>query len=174
MRIQATVTINANDIGSATPTDVYETMFPINLPNKFVKQDELNPKYPFMKLKDNSIDNLVKETRIGDALFWVLVDHYHSDQPKLTSEMQEFKNQFLEQDDFKIVNEIFTVTGSALDKVENKEIEQFIRSNQINMTSLKFKNYFIKRGAKTFNTNGKRGLSNLVKLKENNENNGEF
>lgn len=169
MKVQATLTINANDIGSATPTDVYETMFPINLPNKFVEEHELKPEYPFMKLMNPLVDDLVKQTRLGDALFWVLVDNYHSVKPKLTPEMKEFKDQFLEQDDFKIVNQTFTVTKSNNDKVENKDIETFIRSKQLNMTSLKFKNYFIKRGAKMFNSNGKRGLCNLVQLKEENE-----
>ena len=81
-----------------------------------------------MKLKDETIDSLVKETRIGDALFWVLVDSYSSVKPKLTAEMKEFKEQFLEQDDFKIVNETFTVTRNKLDFVENSfsQNSQFI------------------------------------------------
>jgi hypothetical protein len=169
MRVQATLNINANDIGNATPTDVYETMFPINLPNKFVEEHELKPEYPFMKLKDNSIDDLVKQTRLGDALFWVLVDNYHSVKPKITSGMKDFKDQFLEQDDFKIIDQFFTISGSDEDKVENKNIEKFIRTKQLNMTLLKFKNYFIKRGCKMFNSNGKRGLSFLVQLKEEDE-----
>jgi len=166
MKIQAGLSMLANDISSATPTDVYETMFPINLPNKFVEKDELNPEYSFMKLKDESIDSLVKETRIGDALFWVLVDNYFSVKPKLTPEMKEFKDQFLEQDDFKIVNETFTVTRNFTDHVENKDFEQFIRSKQLNMTLMKLQNYFIKRGAKKYRNNKSRGLTNLVKMKE--------
>jgi hypothetical protein len=166
MKSQAGLSINGNDIGSATPTDVYETMFPINLPNKFVELDELNPEYPFMKLKDETIDDLVKETRIGDALFWVLVDHFSLIKPQLTPEMKDFRDQFLEQDDFKVVNEIFTITQDSKDKVENKEIEQFIRYKQLNMTLLKLKSYLLKRGAKEYKSGNKRGLSNLVKLKE--------
>tara|TARA_R110000868_G_scaffold369304_3_gene632585 strand:+ start:181 stop:2376 length:2196 start_codon:yes stop_codon:yes gene_type:complete len=168
MKIQAGTSLMANDIGNATPTDVYETMFPINLPNKFVDADELKSEYPFMKLKDETIDNLVKETRIGDALFWVLVDNYSTVKPKMTPDMKEFRDQFLEKDDFKIINDIFTITKDKDNFVENKDMEAFIRNKQLNMTLIKLQNYLIKRGAKRdivlINKVSKRGLTNLIKL----------
>lgn len=166
MKIQATLTINANDIGNATPTDVYETMFPINLPNKFVDADELKSEFSFMKLKDESIDNLVKETRMGDALFWILVDNYSTVKPKLNYQIIEFRDQFLEKDDFTIVKDIFTITTDKDNFVENKDMEKFIRSKQLNMTLIKLQNYLIKRGAKRAIVDNKRGLSYLVKIEQ--------
>ena len=113
-------------------------------------------------------DNLVKETRIGDALFWVLVDNYSTVKPKMTPDMKEFRDQFLEKDDFKIINDIFTITKDKDNFVENKDMEAFIRNKQLNMTLIKLQNYLIKRGAKRdivlINKVSKRGLTNLIKL----------
>jgi hypothetical protein len=150
MDLECGLSICCNDIGMVTPTDTYETMVPFNLPHKFV--DVPDPKLPFMKKKDPSIKEFVGRTNIGDALFWVLVDNFSKDPFVLSPAMKEFKSQFLEVDEFALVNEHFVVTGDDKDFVANEVIKKFLRDAQVNITGPKFKDYLIKRGAKEYQT----------------------
>jgi hypothetical protein len=168
MDIQSGLTICCNDIGVVTPTDTYETMVPFNLPHKFVEDPD--PSFKFMIKKDPSIGNFVSETKNGDALFWVLVDHYSTNTLVLTPAMKEFKEQFLEVDEFSIINDHFVVTKNENDFVDNDTIKKFLRDSHINLTGPKFKDYLIKRGAKDhrlpIKQGNKRGLSYLQQIKE--------
>lgn len=170
--IQAGFMICCNDIARVSPTDTYETLVPFNLPTKFIPKpvDEVNPSppYPFMKWQDPSIGDFVRLTRIGDALFWLLVDNFQAVQ--LTKEMVIFKEQFMEVDEFKIILDHFVVTSDSSDFVENDVIKKFLRTSRMNITSPKFKDYLIKRGAREHQTSKnqghKRGLSYLKIIKE--------
>lgn len=172
MSIQSGLMICCNDIGKVSPTDTYETLVPFNLPTKFIikPDDEVNPKLPytFMRWKDPSIDDFVILPRIGDAFFWVLVDNFQ--RVKMTKEMVRFKEQFMEVDEFKIILDHFAVTSDASDFVENEVIKKFLRTTQMNITSPKFKDYLIKRGAREHQTSKnqghKRGLSYLKNIKD--------
>jgi hypothetical protein len=162
--IQSGLTICGNDIGAVTPTDTYETMIPFNLPNKFV--NELNENFDFMKLKDDTIGDFVKCSKTGDALFWVLVDNFSRKPVVLTEQMKEFKNQFMEVDEFAIINEHFQITKNEKDFVSNEIIKRFLNASRVNLTSPKFKDYLTKRGAQDHREKGTRGLKYLVMIKE--------
>ena len=151
MKVQATCFILCNDISSATPTDCYETMTPFNLPNKFVDEKDLKSEYSFMKKKDPEIDNLVVDKKYGDALFWVLADHFKKTRKEdfLHQSIVEFKSQFVETDEFKVVDDNIILTRNHRDDfMTNDEIKNFINVKSLNMTALKLKNYLLKRGAK--------------------------
>ena len=164
IRVQSTVFLNCNDIGTVTPTDTYETMTPFSLPNKFVKEEELDSRYPFMLQCDSTIDDFVKRTEIGDALFWVLADNY-IDNYQMNDNQIAFKDQFLENDEFKMVNDSFMITTKKENIVMNEDIEDYIQNNRLNMTKLKLKEYLKKRGAEEYRNTKKRGLSHLVLIK---------
>ena len=173
MDIQSGLTICCNDIGAVTPTDAYETMVPFNLPHKFV--DDPEPAFEFMKPKDSTIGDFVRETKYGDALFWLLTDHYSSNTFVLTPEMKEFKAQFLEVDEFALINEHFVITKNEKDFVSNDTIKKFLRESHINLTGTKFKDYLIKRGARDHTLPPpkegepsvcRRGLRYVAKVKE--------
>jgi hypothetical protein len=168
MDLECGLSICCNDIGMVTPTDTYETMVPFNLPHKFV--DVPDPKLPFMKKKDPSIKEFVARKNIGDALFWVLVDNFSTDPFVLSPAMKEFKSQFLEVDEFALVNEHFVVTGDDKDFVANEVIKKFLRDAQVNITGPKFKDYLTKRGARDFRTpvleGNKRGLKYVRQIKD--------
>lgn len=181
MDVQSSICMSLNDVSSATPTDVYETMVPFNLPNKFVDKHELDPKYSFMKEKDSSIDDFVLDTKMGDAFFHILLDHYTIGNIPMTQDMIEFKSQFLEVDEFDIIKKHFQITTTG-DIISNQDIKTFLWRSKLNMTSVKFKQYLIKRGAIDFkgkvddngqvNTNIKlntkeiRGLRNVIMIGE--------
>jgi hypothetical protein len=84
--------------------------------------------------------------------------------------VREFKSQFLEADEFALVNEHFMITGDNNDFVSNEEIKKFLRDAQVNITGPKFKDYLIKRGAQNFRTQpsdgNRRGLKCVRQVKE--------
>jgi hypothetical protein len=161
IRLQSTIFLNVNDIGSVSPTDAYETMTPFNLPNKFVKEDELDSRYNFMKLRDSSIDDFVKRTEMGDALFWVLADYWNENHI-LNENQKIFKSEFLRDDEFNKVHDSFTITTDKTNIVENKQMQNWITNNHINMTTLKLKEYLKKRGAKEYRNAKLKGLNYLI------------
>lgn len=161
-KVQGTLMMCCNDLPPVSPADAYETMVPFDCPHKFVRDltDDMAQKHPFLKRADESIKQFCRRPEVGDAFFWIVADHFLPCPVQLTEPMNEFKSQFVQEDEVAVLFKYFTITKNEDDKIHSSMVSNVLKQLRLNITPQRFSQIVTKRGARASNNvtiDGKKG-----------------
>lgn len=161
-KVQGTLMMCCNDLPPISPADAYETMVPFDCPHKFVRDltPEIAEKHSFLKQADEQIKEFCRRPEIGDAFFWIVTDHFQSRPVQLTESMNDFKGQFIQEDEVAILFRYFSITKNDEDKILSSNISKILKQLKLNITPQRFSQIVTKRGCRASNNvtvDGKKG-----------------
>lgn len=143
--IGATPIFFCNALPIVSPTDAYETMYPIPFPHKFVPHvSEGSP--AMMKVGDPTIKEFCQRADVGDAFFHILTDYYVKTLPGMCEEQKELMQDYNEENELDAFLKKFTFTGKKSDEVPISEV--YDAMDCMNVSKQQVKLMLLRRGAK--------------------------
>lgn len=163
-KIQSSLIVCCNDCPKIEPSDAMEFCDEFQMKSKFIdddfdKEEKFNGFQYFEK--DNTLkSDFLKREDIINELTNIFFECYNNKVEYPKSLRKENKND--DDNEYKILKSIFKITNDEKDFINNKEIQQYMKENNISFTIKKVKMLLKTEGAKDKTYNNKRGL-NFIK-----------
>lgn len=136
---QFTMILCYNSLCEIVPNDATENLEQFEYKSKFVSQEELIPNVPFLKLKDDTIKQLIKEPRIIDAYTLYILKHFNNIRMptpksiKISTEVNKI-DEPITKEQFVINN--FITTNNIDDKIHTTTITEILNDNGYNISQI--------------------------------------
>jgi hypothetical protein len=163
-KIQSSLIVCCNDCPKIEPSDAMEFCDEFQMKSKFIdddfdKEEKFNGFQYFEK--DNTLkSDFLKREDIINELTNIFFECYSNKVEYPQSLRKENKND--DDNEYKILKSIFKITNDEKDFINNKELQQYMKENNISFTIKKVKMLLKTEGAKDKTYNNKRGL-NFIK-----------
>jgi hypothetical protein len=163
-KIQSSLIVCCNDCPKIEPSDAMEFCDEFQMKSKFIdddfdKEEKFNGFHYFEK--DNTLKSeFLKRDDIINELNNIFFECYCNKVEYPQSLRKENQND--DDNEYKILKSIFKITNDEKDFINNKDIQQIMKDNNISFTIKKVKMLLKTEGAKDKTYNNKRGL-NFIK-----------